>query len=121
MTTKTTEEGAATEAALSRMTENLKKVEALAERLRGTKGFEIVTEPMLSLFSFRYAPEGAADLDALNQDLINAINDDGRIYLTQTRIDGTFVIRFQAGAFGCTEEDVDLAYDVITEIAAGMG
>ena len=94
--------------------------EALAARLRKTPGFEIVTEPMLSLFTFRYAPAGAADLDALNQRLINAINDDGRIYLTQTRIDGRFVIRFQAGAFTSTEEDVAVAYDVITEIAAGL-
>ncbi|MFC6760172.1 hypothetical protein ACFQFQ_12805 [Sulfitobacter porphyrae] len=27
---------------------------------------------------------------------MNRINDDGRIYLTQTRIDGALVIRFQA-------------------------
>ncbi|MEW9918482.1 aspartate aminotransferase family protein [Marimonas sp. MJW-29] len=92
--------------------------EALARRLNETEGFEIVTAPMLSLFTFRYAPKGAADLDTLNQRLVNTINDDGRIYLTQTRIDGALVIRFQAGAFGATAEDVDAAYDVIIEIAA---
>ena len=31
--------------------------------------------------------------------LVNAINDDGRIYLTQTRVDGRVAIRFQAGQF----------------------
>ena len=49
--------------------------------------------------------------------LLNRINDDGRIYLTQTRIDGALVIRFQAGAFTATAEDVAMAYDVITELA----
>ena len=91
--------------------------QALAERLAATPDFEIVTEPMLSLFTFKYAPMGTKDSDALNQRLVNAINDDGRIYLTQTRVNGALVIRFQAGAFTCTAQDVDLAYEVITEIA----
>ena len=92
--------------------------QGLAHRLAEVPGFEIVTAPMLSLFTFRYAPAGAENLDALNQNLINAINEDGRIYLTQTRIDGAFVIRFQAGAFTAMAQDVDTAFDVITEIAA---
>ena len=79
--------------------------------------FEIVTEPMLSLFSFRHLRRRARDLDEHNLALVNAINDDGRIYLTQTRVDGRVAIRFQVGQFE-TEADVDKAFDVITEVAA---
>lgn len=93
---------------------------ALCERLRGAPGFEVVTEPFLSLFSFRYAPQGAADLDALNLALVEAINADGRIYLTQTRVDGGVAIRFQVGQFECAEADVMSAYEVITEIAGRL-
>jgi len=89
----------------------------LAERLRAETEFEITSEPVLSLFSFRYAPTGASDLDTLNQQFVEAINDDGRIYLTQTLLDGAKVIRFQVGQFDCTEDDVAYAFDVITEIA----
>ena len=92
----------------------------LHEKLRAEPDFEIVTAPMWSLFTFRYAPGGAADLDALNLALVNAINDDGRIYLTQTRVDGALVIRFQAGQFDTTEEDVMMAHEVITEIARSL-
>jgi len=53
--------------------------------------------------------------------LINAINNDGRIYLTQTKVDGQFVIRFQAGSFDMTEADADEAFDVIAEIAQQLG
>ncbi|HSG54440.1 MAG TPA: aspartate aminotransferase family protein, partial [Paracoccaceae bacterium] len=49
-----------------------------------------------------------------------AINDDGRIYLTQTRVDGAIAIRFQCGQAEMEERDVDTAYDVITEIAAAL-
>ena len=52
--------------------------------------------------------------------LVNAINDDGRIYLTQTRVDGQVAIRFQAGQFETTEADVDTAFDAITEIASTL-
>ena len=91
----------------------------LAERLRGEPDFEIVTDPVLSLFSFRYRRDGA-DPDALNLALVAAINNDGRIYLTQTRVDGNLVIRFTAGAFSATEDDVKTAGDVILEIARNM-
>ncbi|UTS79066.1 pyridoxal phosphate-dependent decarboxylase family protein [Phaeobacter piscinae] len=89
----------------------------LHDRLQLEPDFEIVTPPMWSLWSFRYQPDGARDLDDLNLRLVNAINDDGRIYLTQTRVDGALVIRFQAGQFETTEADVMMAHDVITEIA----
>lgn len=93
---------------------------ALHDKLAATPGFEIVTPPMWSLFTFRFAPVGAVDLDALNLALVGAINDDGRIYLTQTRVDGKLVIRFQAGQFDTTQADVMMAHDVITEIAEGL-
>ena len=43
------------------------------------------------------------------------MNDDGRIYLTQTVHEGQFVIRFQVGQFDCRREDVLLAVDVLRE------
>lgn len=89
---------------------------ALCEKLRATADFEIVTAPAYSLFSFRYTKPGA-DIDALNLALVEAINADGRIYLTQTRVDGAVAIRFQVGQFECTQDDVMSAYDVIAEIA----
>ena len=104
----------------TRLRNHIQWSEALHTRLAATDGFESVTPPILSLFTFRYAPAGATDLDALNQRLVNAINDDGRIYLTQTRVDGDLVIRFQAGQFDATEEDIEMAYDVICEIAGGL-
>jgi aromatic-L-amino-acid decarboxylase len=76
---------------------------------------------MLSLFSFRHEPKNTADLDGHNLRLINAINDDGRIYLTQTKVDRQSVIRFQAGSFDMTEADADEAFNVIAEIARQLG
>ncbi len=92
----------------------------LCARLSRSPDFEITTKPFLSLFTFRYKPDDTENPDDLNLRLINAINNDGRIYLTQTRIDGNFVIRFQAGAFSMMREDADMAYEVIVEIAHSL-
>ncbi len=95
---------------------------ALAEEIAGWieahPDFELVTRPMLSLFSFRYAPPGAVDLDALNARLVERINADGRIYLTQTQHEGRFVIRFQVGQTTTAREHVEQAWSVIREAAA---
>ena len=62
-------------------------------------------------------PENDNECDMHNLALINRINDDGRIYLTQTRVDGKIAIRFQAGQFDVTAADVDTAFEVICECA----
>jgi len=94
--------------------------QSLVEKLRTEPDFEIVTEPILSLFTFRHAPTGVADLDAHNLALTDAINDDGRIYLTQTDHDGRVAIRFVTGQFDMREQDIEIAYQAITEVARGM-
>lgn len=93
----------------------------LARDLAAEPDFEIVTEPILSLFSFRYVPKvREAGLDDLNLRLVNAINDDGEIYLTQTTHNGRIVIRFVAGGFDTKEEDFSAAFDVITRVARSL-
>ena len=81
------------------------------ETLRGMDGVEIVTEPQFSLFTFRVAGD-----DAAQQRLVDAVNDDGRIYVTQGAFRGRKVIRFTVGAFNCTREDVLLAPRVFAEL-----
>ena len=89
----------------------------LAGRLRAEDDFEIVTEPVLSLFSFRHRPGRKAANDEQTLALVKAINDDGRIYLTQTSHDGRMAIRFVAGQFDMQRSDIDIAFKAITEVA----
>lgn len=83
-----------------------------AEALALIPGVKIVTQPVLSLYTF------ALGDDAATESLLNRINDDGRIYLTQTRHDGAYVIRVQVGQFDCTREDVMMIPQVVTELVA---
>ena len=87
----------------------------LSRKLAKHSQFELVTSPVLSLFSFK--PASATDQQVI--DYVNRINDDGRIYVTQTRVDGQIVVRFQVGQFDALESDVDFAYDVLCELVGG--
>jgi aromatic-L-amino-acid/L-tryptophan decarboxylase len=82
------------------------------DQLAALPGVEIVTEPRLSLFTFALPDDHATEA------LLHRINDDGRIYLTQTRVDGRFAIRVQVGSFDCCREDVMLIATVIKELLA---
>ncbi len=95
----------------TRIRNHVKWAHELCELLRGLDGFEIVTEPILSLFSFRCPGD-----DADQQKLVDALNDDGRIYVTQGMFADRKVIRFQVGQFDTTRDDVMMAHTVIKEI-----
>ncbi len=87
----------------------------LREKLENLPCIEIVTEPILSLFTFRYTGAPDKDLNTLNERILREINDQGQIYLTPTTVDKKYVIRFVTGTFDSTEEDIDTAYEVIKE------
>ena len=89
----------------------------LCEDIRATEGFDIVTEPSLSLFTFRAVH---ADGDAFNQRLLDAVNRDGFTYLTKTRVKGQLVIRWQIGPHSTTRDDVFASWKRVKEIAARL-
>jgi aromatic-L-amino-acid decarboxylase len=96
----------------------------LAERIRAEPDFELVSPPRLALLSFRYRPaaiEDEAALDALNERLLQALNYGGRVYLTQNRVRGRYVIRFAIGQLHTTRAHVAQAWKVIVELAHTLG
>lgn len=84
----------------------------LAEEIARLPGFEIVAPPTLSLFAFAYRDDSATE------ELLRRVNDDGRVYLTQTRHEGRFAIRVAVGQFDSTREDVMAVRDALSELAA---
>ncbi len=85
--------------------------------------FELTSPRRLALLSFRYRPEGIDDeavLDALNERLLHALNDGGRVYLTQTRVNGQYVIRFNIGQTYTTRDHIEKAWAHITDTARAL-
>ncbi|WFL78781.1 pyridoxal-dependent decarboxylase [Altererythrobacter arenosus] len=95
---------------------------ALYAKVVAAEDFEITSPLRLSLFSFRYRPKGVTEdqLDAVNEELLARLNDSGRIYLTQNRFRGRFVIRFQVGGQMTETRHVEEAWELIQQVARGM-
>jgi aromatic-L-amino-acid decarboxylase len=96
--------------------------EELGAQIAAAPDFELTTPANLALLTFRYRPPGLdeAAVDALNERLLHALNDSGRLYLTQTRVRGRYVIRFAIGQRTTTRQHVQQAWQVIIETARGL-
>lgn len=81
------------------------------DRIAAMPGLEITTPQRLGLFTFAHK-----DGDERTKALLEAINDDGRTYLTQTMHEGRFVIRLTLGQFDMTRDDLEVALQAIEEV-----
>ena len=89
-------------------------------KMKKLKNIEIVTEPILGLFTFRFINQKNKNLDLMNEKLIKEINDDGLIYLTPTKVEGKFVIRFMTGTLEMNESDITYAFECIKNKADSL-
>jgi aromatic-L-amino-acid decarboxylase len=64
---------------------------------------------------FRYAPAGKseAELESLNERIMEAANATGEIFISHTKIDGRFALRLAIGNLRTTREDVAAAWDIL--------
>jgi len=107
----------------NRIRSHIALAEELFEQVRGEPDFEILSPLRFSLFSFRHRPAGLddeAEIDAHNLRLLEALNDSGRIYLTQNRVRGRFAIRFQIGQTNTEKRHVDAAWTLIRDVARSL-
>jgi aromatic-L-amino-acid/L-tryptophan decarboxylase len=86
------------------------------ERMRLEDGFEVGPPPDLSIVTFRYLPR-QGDADAFNQQLINAVQRDGRVFLSSTKIDGRFTLRMAILSLRTHLETIELAIKILREKA----
>lgn len=77
-------------------------------------GFEAGPEPQLSVVTYRWVPE-TGDANAFNRALVEETHRDGRVFLSSTTVDGTFLLRMAALAFRTHLHTIDLALEVLRE------
>jgi aromatic-L-amino-acid/L-tryptophan decarboxylase len=89
----------------------------LKEDILKTPGIELMAPAPFNLVCFRFHPEGMDDetaLDRYNENILQKINRSGKVFLTQTRLNGRYVIRFVAGQTHTSAEDVRTGWEYIT-------
>jgi len=92
--------------------EKLLLAEYFHQRIAESDHFEAGPPPDLSVVTFRL--KGS---DADNQRLLQAIHDDGRIFLSSTRLDGRFTLRMAAVCHRTHKAEIDTMLGVLDELA----
>jgi aromatic-L-amino-acid/L-tryptophan decarboxylase len=104
----------------AKLRDQIKWAENLEATIVAEPEVDLLVPRSLTLLTFRWTPEGMTDeaeLDAFNEKLVHAVNDDGRLYLTQTHCMGHYAIRFVIGQTNTTQDDVVSAWADLKEIA----
>ena len=98
-------------------------VSCLEEKLLLTKyfyqeikklGFETGPEPELSVVTYRYIPV-RGDANEFNKKLIEAVQRDGRVFISSTLLDGNFTLRFACLSFRTHLPIVDMLLKVLQQ------
>jgi glutamate/tyrosine decarboxylase-like PLP-dependent enzyme len=89
-------------------------------RLSQIDGWDAGPSPDLSVVAFRYLPK-SGDVDDFNERLIHHIQQEGRIMLSGTRIDGSFRLRCAILSFRTHIEHIDDAIDALGRGVEAIG
>ncbi len=77
-----------------------------------SNSFELAAPPSLNLVCFRHKGDNQT-----NERIIDKINQEGQIYLTHTKLNGRYVLRFCIGQIRTEEHHVRRAVDILEEAA----
>lgn len=84
------------------------------------RGFEVGPPPDLSIVTFRRVPPGASldVVNRVNQDIVERVRRNGRVFLSSTMLGDQFTLRLVALAFRTHRRTIDTALDLLDHAAA---
>lgn len=89
----------------------------LAKQVDEHEDFELMAPVPLNTVCFRYTNGVASQLDELNEKIMNTINKSGKLFFTQTRLNGKFTLRLALGNTNLEAYHVENAWQLIQETA----
>jgi aromatic-L-amino-acid decarboxylase len=108
----------------ARLSEHMRLARLFAEWVDADPDFERLAPVPFSVVCFRAKPRGRewseADLEALNQRLLDAMNATGEVFLSHTKLNGRFTLRLAVGNLRTEERHVARAWELAkSRLAAG--
>jgi glutamate/tyrosine decarboxylase-like PLP-dependent enzyme len=100
--------------------DNVRQAQRFASLLEASPLFELLAPAPLNVVCFRYAPPGAQDLDALNEELLLRLQESGRAVISSTRIHNRFALRLAHVNHRSTDADFDELFQALIEIGAQL-
>ena len=89
------------------------------QRISAMPGFEAGPAPDLSVVTYRYVP-ASGDANAFNRRLLEAVLQDGRVFISSTRLNGQFVLRLAVLHYRTHRDTIDYLLDLLQASAARL-
>jgi aromatic-L-amino-acid decarboxylase len=105
----------------SRIRENCRLADYFAQKVKSHPCFEMAATQSMAVVAFRYMPAGldGEAADKLNEDIVTAVNEAGRNYITHTVLNGRLAMRIGVGNILTEQRHLDdLWRQILT--AAGL-
>jgi aromatic-L-amino-acid decarboxylase len=101
---------------------HIELAQTFAAWVRAAPDWEVLAPHPLSVVCFRYAPAGFDEpaLDALNAEILRAVNATGEIFVSHTKIDGRYAIRLAIGNLRTQRDDVEHAWRLLEREARAI-
>ncbi len=93
--------------------EHVQQAQKFAAYVEADDHFELMAPHPLTLVTFRHLGG-----DAINERLLDILNESGKLYLSHCKLSGKYVLRMAIGSSKTTEEHVDQAWASICQAAA---
>jgi glutamate/tyrosine decarboxylase-like PLP-dependent enzyme len=110
---------------------NLRLTRRLHELVADHPDFEVLHEPTLYLYCFRFVPNGLADragepwvealLDRLNEEIAETVQRSGLAFVMTSRVRGRVVLRMSICSHRTLDEDVDATFEAIAHAGRLLG
>lgn len=108
------------EGLIDRISEHCRLAEMFASWVEDSPDFEMLAPVPFALVCFRACPDGTADIDALNERIMNEVNASGEAYLSHTKLNGNFTLRLSVGSIRVEEQHLKKVWDLLNEHLNGV-
>jgi aromatic-L-amino-acid decarboxylase len=108
-----------TDGLAARIREHIRLAREFQSWVEQDSNWELMAPVPFSLVCFRARPRGRelseAELERLNEQVMNEVNSRGRVFLSHTKLNGRFTLRLAVGNIRTTIDHVRMAWDELNE------
>ena len=105
------------EGLISRLREHCRLARLFASWVEESPDWEMMAPVPFALVCFRATPEDLSEdeLNALNERIMNEINASGEAYLSHTKLNGKFTLRFSVGSIRVEERHLKKVWGLLND------
>lgn len=95
---------------------HLELTNKIVDLIKDSENFELLAPVPVNTICFRFHPSSISDedkLNKLNEQLLESLNETGKVYFTHTKLNGKYTIRFVIGQTEVNESHVMKAWNLI--------